>query len=499
MGRHDAAVDLIQQAIAASPRVPAYHMNLGVALDVLGRDDDAIAAYHQAIKIQPQSAQALCNLGKALGQKGRLAEAIAVCRQALQLQPDFVEARNNLGNALQQSGAHDEAVVVLRRAILLRPNYAEAHGNLGKALLALGAADEAVAELRKSISLRGNAAETHGNLGSALAAIGEVNQAIASFRQAIALNPAFALGHFNLGLMLLLNGEFELGWPEYEWRLRVAEFDPPVKLTQPPWDGTELNGRRILIHAEQGLGDVLQFVRYLPKILERGGQVILHCQRDLHRLLQAFPGITELTSPDQPLPAFDMHCPLLSLPRVFQTNATNIPAAIPYLTADETLSRPWQSRLEKLNGRKVGLVWAGRPAHGNDRNRSIALKQFAPLASAKGIHFISLQKGEAAKQAASPPTGLSLIDWTNDLNDFADTAALVANLDLVITIDSAVAHLAGALGKPVWLLLPWACDWRWMLWRSDSPWYPTLRLFRQRQRGDWSGPIKEIAEALPLI
>jgi hypothetical protein len=308
-----------------------------------------------------------------------------------------------------------------------------------------------------------------------------------------------------------------------------------VKLAEAPWDGSNLNGRRILLHAEQGLGDVLQFIRYVPSVAARGGKVILHCHGDLHRLLQGNPGIAggivEWTTPEHPLPSFDAHCPMLSLPRVFRTGLATIPADGPYLKADEQLRQAWQGRVAALPGKKAGLVWAGRAAHGNDRHRSMTLKHMAPLFGVAGISFVSLQKlspspgtpgegrGEglasSARTSANPHpnplpayqergpeaagAGLRLTDWTAELHDFADTAALVANLDLVITIDSAVAHLAGAMGKPVWLLLPLTPDWRWMLGRSDSPWYPSMRLFRQSVRGDWSHPINQILEALPSL
>ena len=505
--RYSDAVDLIQRAIKGSPNSPAYYVNLGVALDQLGRLDEAIEAFSKATKLNGQYAQAFSNLGNALGKKGLLAEAIAASREAVRLNPDFPEARNNLGNALQQSGHAEEAIISLRRAVALRPNYVEAHCNMGKSLLAINQVPEAIAELRRAIALHPNFPEAHNNLGSALAAAGEIDQSIQAFAQATRLAPNFAIAHFNLGIMLLLKGNFEQGWPEYEWRLGVAEFNPPVRLKQMPWDGSDLAGRRILLHAEQGLGDVIQFVRYVPEVARRGGKITLLCHADLHRLVRGVEGIDQLITPNAPLGAFDEHCPLASLPRVFKTNLATIPGHTPYLTADAELMRQWQSRIEGdgrfSTGLKVGLVWAGRAAHANDRQRSMRLAELLPLVKCPGVSFFSLQKSEAGKQAASLGTEFPITDWTEEIGDFADAAALVANLDLVITVDTAAAHLAGALGKPVWLMLAELPDWRWMLGRNDSPWYPSMRLFREQKKGKsegaasrWGETVGQIVEAL---
>ena len=268
------------------------------------------------------------------------------------------------------------------------------------------------------------------------------------------------------------------------------------EFAQPPWDGSELNGKTVLLHAEQGLGDSIQFVRYVPMVRDRGGKVVLQCQPALSRLFTGLPGIDRVIKNGDPIPRFDAHCPLLSLPRAFGTTLDSIPASVPYLTADPAAALDWAKRLADRPGKKVGIVWAGRAGYVGDRTRSLSLTTLAPLACASGITWYSLQKGYAAAQISDAPQGMELIDRTAELNDFADTAALIANLDLVISVDTAVAHLAGAMGKSVWTLLPYAPDWRWLLNRDDSPWYPTMRLFRQQRPGDWGEVIQRIAESL---
>jgi len=273
----------------------------------------------------------------------------------------------------------------------------------------------------------------------------------------------------------------------------------PRNFTKPQWDGRALEGRTLLLHAEQGLGDAIQFIRYLPLMSQRGGRIIIECYAELQRLFQIMAGRCQIVACGQPLPAFDLHCPLLSLPRVFGTTLSNIPHVVPYLHPDAEEARKWHHRLlwqSRLVN--VGLAWMGNPAHKNDRSRSIKLARLAPLGQVPGVRFFSLQKGEAAAETKTPPSGMELVDWTQELKDFADTAGLIANLDLVIAVDTAVVHLAGAMGKPVWTLLPFVPDWRWLLEREDSPWYPTMRLFRQNSWGDWDSVITRVVDALSL-
>ncbi|MGD0138150.1 MAG: tetratricopeptide repeat protein [Tepidisphaeraceae bacterium] len=497
-GQKDVAVELIRRAIAFRPDYAEAHYNLGNALKDKGQLDEAIAAFRQAIALNPNLPEAHINVGNAWKDKGQLDEAIAAYRQAIALRPNYAEAHNNLGNALRIKGQLDESIAAYRQAIALRPNYPEAHINLGNAWNYKGQLDEAIAAYRQAIALRPNFAEALSNLGNVLKDNGQADEAVAAFLQAIALNPNLPEPHYNLSLSLLALGDFHQGWEEHEWRWKCKEFPSAARnFAQPRWDGCPLEGRSLLLHTEQGLGDAVQFIRYLPLAAQRGARIIIECQAELQRLFQTMSGNYQTVVRGQPLPAFDLHCPLLSLPWVFGTNLASIPNDVPYLHADAEDAGRWQDR---LGGHcallKVGLAWAGKPTHQNDRNRSMKLARLAPLGQLPGVHFFSLQKGTAAAEAKAPPAGMELVDWTEELKDFADTAALIANLDLVIAVDTAVVHLAGAMGKPVWTLLPFASDWRWLLDRADSPWYPTMRLFRQATPGDWDGVIRRVAAEL---
>jgi len=424
---------------------------------------------------------------------GRFAEAEVICRQVLAQVPDQVDALHLLGILAGQAGHPDDAIALIGRVIQLSPNP-EAYSNLGVALREKGQLDLAIDAHRSALRLKGDYADAWRNLGAALNAKGLFDEAMVAFRSALQIKPDFADVHFNLGILLLLRSDFANGWPEYEWRWKLQS-----QLTSAPrgpgqWDGSELHGQTILLYGEQGIGDTVQFVRYVPLVVQRGGRVIVECQPELTRLLERFAGVERIVVTGQPRPQFDQHCALLSLPRMFSTNIDSIPARIPYINADPRLVEDWKRRFGPKQAARVGLAWAGRATHRNDRNRSIGFWELGPLWSVQGVEFFSLQKGLATRQ--TPPVGAKWIDWTDDLGDFAQTAASIENLDLVITVDTAVAHLAGAMGKPVWVLLPFVPDWRWMLDRQDSPWYPTMRLFRQSAIGDWAGVLRTVAEQL---
>jgi tetratricopeptide (TPR) repeat protein len=467
LGQHEHAVELIDRAIRAQPSTPAYYNNLGEALTALTRLDQAIAAYQQAGDLAPDYAETHNNLGIALQMAKREEEAIAAFRRAIQAKPDFAEAHYNLGNALLDTGRPEEAVRAYRAALRLLPEYAQAYNNLGIAL---------VAQLR-------------------------VDQALQTFDQALDLIPDFAEAHANKGMALLLNGQFAKGWPEHSWRFGCAEQQErsaQSRFSEPEWGGSDFAGKTLLVHAEQGFGDTIQFVRYLPAVKAKGGQVLLACQPELHRLFANLAGVDALLADARDLPVdvgFDTHVSLLELPRLFGTELKSIPQQVPYLSVDVDRVAAWRSRVA-LGRFNVGLCWAGRPTHPNDRNRSMTLAAFAPLAGVPGIAFYSLQKGAAAEQLRQPPAGMELIDYSGDLHDFTDTGALVMNLDLVISVDTAPVHVAGALGREVWTLLPFAPDWRWLRDREDSPWYPTMRLFRQPRIGDWKAVMDQVALAL---
>ena len=304
------------------------------------------------------------------------------------------------------------------------------------------------------------------------------------------------MAHWNLSLALLLSGDFAGGWEEYEWRWKMKNNDGR-NYSCPLWQGEDIVGRTINLHVEQGFGDTIQFIRYAPMVMQRGAKVIVECQPQLVRLLASVEGLAHITDRTASSIYFDMHAPLLSLPRIFSTTLKTIPCHVPYLSADRVLVAKWRQKIEPLPGRfRVGLVWAGNPTHGNDRNRSCALVDFALLAKIPNVIFYSLRKDEGAEQCENPPHEINLVDLTRDIADFADTAALMDNLDLIISVDTAVAHLAGALGRPVWTLLPFVPDWRWLLDRRDNPWYPTMRLFRQSKPGNWRGVMADVANAL---
>jgi tetratricopeptide (TPR) repeat protein len=468
-GHSAEGLGLIATAITLNGANPGYHNNASIVLLEIGRPADAEARARAAAEMAPDFALAHYNLGLALHRLGRFAEAEASYRRALELQPDFLEALNNLGLVLSEAGRAAEAVAPLRRALELRPDNAGALNNLGTALVGLGRLDEAAA----------------------------------AYREAVRQWPEFPQAHNNLGCVLLQSGKFEEGWREYEWRWKTKTLAAGARdFAAPQWDGGPLEGRVLLLHAEQGLGDTLQFCRYAA-ILARRARVVLEAQAPLTRLLARIPGVEAVVARGEALPAFDVHCPLMSAPLALGTTLDTIPGATPYLAADPAEIEAWRERLAGLEGPRIGLAWAGSPREGLpaalaaiDARRSIALAALAPLADVAGVSFVSLQKGPPAGQAADPPPGMTLHDFTADLADFADTAALIENLDLVISVDTSVAHLAGALGKPVWLLNRFDTDWRWMLNRDDSPWYPTLRQFRQTEPGDWAGVVQRVRAAL---
>ncbi len=449
-GRLSEAVTHYGRAVALRPDYPEAHNNLGIALAHQGRLAEAVASYGRALALKPDYAEAHNNLGSALAQQERLDEAAARFRRALALRPDYPEAHNNLGGALGQQGQLDEAVAHFRRAVALRSDYPEAHSELGSALAHLGRLDEAVVHLRRALALRPDYPEAHSNLGGALAEQGRLDEAVTHFRRAVALRPDYPEAHSNLGMVLLSLGDLAAGWREFEWRWKMPHIVKAARsFAQPQWRGEAAEGRTLLIHAEQGFGDTVQFCRYAPLAANRGLRVILEVQEPLVRLLRCLPGVDRVVGQGEALPPFDLHCPVLSLPLALAATTESIPSAAPYLHADAAQAAAWRTRLAAMGdqGLRIGLAWAGNPDLPTDRRRSLAPDRLAPFFDVSGLHFFSLQKGGPAA-----PEALPLTDFMSEVGDFADTAALVANLDLVISVDTAVAHLAAALGKPVWLL-----------------------------------------------
>ena len=496
-GDDASAIEQYRRAIAVRPDYADAHNNLAGLLGAAGRHEQAIEGFRAVVHLRPTDADAAYNLAKALSTAGKVDQAVPVFRRSIELRPDFLDAISELLIALGNKGAVQEATSLARRAVALRPDLAHTHNNLGWILQKQEQFEEAAAEYRRAIELRPQYAEARNNLGSVLFEAGRFHQAIEALQTALSFDPNHAAIASNIGIMLLTVGDFERGWPVYEARRRVIPVSLDNDTSKPRWDGPDLTGKTIVIQSEQGFGDSIQFARYIPMVAARGGRVILQCPPGLKRVFSTVAGAEQVLADHEPLPAFDVHTRLLSLPGIFHTDLHSIPANVPYLHPEPELVEQWRHRIAaEPPALKVGLSWAGNPTHPQDHHRSIPLASFAPLAQAPGVRFYSLQKVDSARQAQSPPPGMKLTDWTADLRDFADTAALAQNLDLVITVDSAVAHLVGALGLRVWVLVQHIPDWRWLLERSDSPWYPTMRLFRQSKRYDWATTIAQVAGEL---
>ncbi|MFO1361145.1 MAG: tetratricopeptide repeat protein [Burkholderiales bacterium] len=461
---------------------------------------EAIECFRAALSLRPDHAEAHCNLGTALQECGALDDAVRCFRTALGLRPDYYEAHYNLGNALKERGDLDAAADEYRAALRLQPDFPPAHNNLGTVLQQRGELDGAERAFAAALRLDPGFEKAHNGLGLVRFERGHVGEAIERYRHALRLAPDFAEAHLNLALALLLSGRLQEGWGEYEWRWRSRALGLERRHRDAPrWRGEPLAGRSILLHYEQGLGDTIQFARLAHAVAALGARVMLEVQAPLHALLRRALAPLEVLRAGDPLPTFDYQCPLLSVPGALGIALDDVPAAVPYLAADEALRLRWRERIGGAQGLRVGIAWAGSATHRYDRNRSVPFALLAPLLGVPGVRGYSLQKGAAARAAGETRGGDALIDWTDELASFDDTAALVACLDLVVTVDTAVAHLAGALGKPVWLLTPFAPDWRWLLERADSPWYPTMRLFRQRAPRDWGGVVGDVRAELARL
>jgi tetratricopeptide (TPR) repeat protein len=587
-GEWEEAQRLCEQILAMEPSNAEAWSTLGAIYGAGQKISLAIDCLHNALRLRPDFPEALNNLGLISERQNKLGDAKAYYERAIQTNPAMGAAHYNLGNVLRLTNQPDAALQAYEKARLFEPGYAVATYNIGLVHLEQNRLQQAEAYFQAALGEKPSYVEAHHNLGYVYHRQGDFKRAEGAYRRAIELDPAFAEAKYNWSDLMLLTGDFDSGWREYEWRWKTGEL--PVRgFSQPRWSGEPLEGKTILLHAEQGLGDTIQFVRYAALVKERGGTVVVECQPALVKLLRegvgnwelgvGSPGtegqrdggterrreggglgIDRLIAAGEVLPGFDFHCPLLSLPGVFGTRLETIPARVPYLFADEGLVRVWRERLDRLVGASkvqsprsqvgrsgvevhgskqerggpasagadlshptaarplwVGINWHGREGHREARRRDVPVELFAGLAEVPGVRLVSLQKGEVGGQRSevgqtepvavgsglneslvggAHPTIVDLGEFDTVHGAFMDTAAVMMNLDLVITSDTSVAHLAGALGVSVWVALPYVPDWRWLLDRADSPWYPTMRLFRQKRAGDWEGVFAEIRGAL---
>jgi tetratricopeptide (TPR) repeat protein len=484
------------ERLQASSRASAQ-LTQAMALHRRGKLTEAERLYRAAVRHEPLRCEAVYFLGVIALQRGRCTEAVRWIDRALKLKPDHAEAWHNRSVALLRLRRLNDALESSDKALAMNPRQAVAWGNRGGILRELGRLDEALASCNRALTIKPDYAEGWNNRGIVLRDMKRLDVALASFEQASSIRPDYADAHVSAAHLRLLAGDFATGWKMHEWRwrhgslLRARRYFP-----QPLWLGESVvAGKTILLHAEQGFGDTIQFCRYASLLAERGARVVIEAPRPLTALLSTLDGAASVVAQGDPLPAFDLHCPLLSLPLAFRTGLTDVPARVPYLQAPPERVEGWRPRLAAAGAPRIGLAWSGNPAHTNDRNRSIALDRLAPVFEL-GAGVVSLQKSIRPDERAWLGLRPNCLHLGDELRDFADTAALVSLLDVVISVDTSVAHLAGALAKPVWVLLPFLPDWRWLLDRDDSPWYPTARLFRQPAIGDWDGAIARLCAAL---
>ena len=458
--------------------------------------DEGLRWARLAQETAPHDAAPHYALGRIWEAAARYAAAETSYRRALQIDADNARIHNNLGVVLHMQGRFDEALDCYRRALEIDPAQPQANQNYALIALEPASQQRAIEGYVRHLAANPNDAAAFRNLGNLYNETGRADQALAALDRALALAPDDAGTHLARAGVLLLLARYEEGWKEYEWRWRLDLYNAPAKRFPNMWNGERLAGT-VLMHGETGLGDMLQFVRYAPRVAERCEEVVLECQPALKHLFENQDLPARLVTQGDALPAFDAHVPIIRLPYLFATTLQTVPWSGPYLRPDPRRVAEWAQLLGPRRGaRRIGLVWAGNPANMADRRRSMQLSQLAPLAGVAGVEFHSLQKGPPAAETAAGPEGLTLLDFTSRIRDFSDTAALVSVLDLVLTVDTSVAHLAGAMGVPVWVMLSWSADWRYHSGRNDNPWYPTMRLFRQPDLGNWSAVVQDVAAAL---
>jgi tetratricopeptide (TPR) repeat protein len=489
--REDALVHFIRCTEIDTTNALAFS-NLGAAWQAIQQFERAEGAYRKSIELNPQLPQAWNNLGNLFHLLRREAEAEVAYREALKLNPKYVEAIANLGDLLQTSGKLEEAESLYRRARENGDRSPELCYNEGNLYLKRDEYDRAIACYDEAIGINPQIPQPYANRGVAHLASGDVRKAMASYQKAIAIKPDFVDAHWNRSLAWLVTGNYEQGWPEHEWRWKLKKYYRR-KFPQPMWEGESFAGKRLLIFVEQGLGDTLHFVRYIPMVKALGGTVILETQPPLESLMKVAPGVDEVVLQNATLPEFDLQVPIVCLPRIFKTKVETIPATVPYLVR-HPVAEPLVYDSSKRP--RIGIVWAGSPIHDNDRNRSCPLETLMPLFEERKWNWVSFQKGPSTEKLKSLPESASVENWGDRFRDFVDTAWALDEIDLLITVDTSVAHLAGAFGKKVWLMIPFNPDWRWMLEREDSPWYPTFRIFRQDKTRRWETVVEQMKKAL---
>ncbi len=498
------ADSLYRHVLQAAPtHAEAWHF-LGLIALQTGHYAAALDHIRRGIALNPLNANAHYNLGNVHSEQGQYTEAAECFRRTLRLNPNHADAHNNLGLILAHDGQMTEAGNCFQKAISLNANHADAHNNLGNVFKEKGRQIEATDCFWRALAVNPNHADAHTNLGLNLAQQGRFAAAADCYRQALRVNPRHKMALGNRALLRLLQGDFANGWPDFEQRWARPGVEPRA-FSKPLWDGSPLHGKTILVYAEQGLGDTIQFARYLPIVQRRGGKVVFECPAPLIGLFTEMAGVDQIVPAGGTLPTFHENVPLMSLPGLLGTTLTTIPAEIPYLTAEHHNILHWQRVIQDsasgavASGLNIGIAWQGNPTHGHDRERSVPLQLFRPLVQVDNIRLLSLQVGPGTDQLKAATFAVTDLGNRFDPNSLTDLAAVLMNMDLVVTVDTSIAHLAGALGVPVWVLLPVVPDWRWLLERADSPWYPTMRLFRQRQANDWNEVFTRITAELRLF
>jgi tetratricopeptide (TPR) repeat protein len=496
-GRLGEALRCIAGALRSNSRSIEGLANQGLVLHALGRYEDAVTSYDQALALEPRAPEILNGRGNALTQLGRHQDALDSFDRALAVRPDYLLAAYNRGTCLFESGRAEEALADFDRALAIDPHHVETLGNRGNALFKLNRIEAALTAYDAALAISPHHPRLLHNRAHALRQSGRPIEALTTITTAIDSGGADPEIRYEHALIQLTLGAFRAGWTAYEWRWQTREFAPQRRdFSQPLWLGEEsLSGRTVLLHAEQGFGDTIQFARYLSVVASLGARIVLEVQAELKTLMLGLDAIDTVVVRGEPLPQFELQCPLASLPLACKTEIATIPASIPYLAVPQDRVAAWRERVPP-RPLLVGLSWAGRPTHPNDCNRSVALERLTPLFAGPGICFVSLQCGVSSDDDSILRQHPDILCLGQEVRDFADTAAIISLLDVVVSVDTAIAHLAGALGKPVFLMLPYAADFRWLVGRQDSPWYPTAQLFRQPRFGDWKTVVTQVGEAL---